>query len=114
VAIGTDLSGNLLTASNPAARGSTIVLYANGLGPVTNQPASGDPAGASPLSKTTNTPTVMIGGQSAQVAFSGLAPSLPGLYQLDVTVPSGISAGSQNITVSIGGAMSPNLTIPVQ
>jgi uncharacterized protein (TIGR03437 family) len=90
-----------------------IVLYANGLGPVTNQPASGDPAGV-PLSTTTTTPTVMIGGQQAAVGFAGLVPGLPGLYQLNVTVPSGIGTGAQNITVAIGGATSPNLTIPVQ
>jgi uncharacterized protein (TIGR03437 family) len=56
----------------------------------------------------------MIGGQQATVAFSGLVPSLPGLYQINVTVPSGISAGTQNITVAVGGAISPTLTLPVQ
>ena len=112
-AIGTDLSGNLLTTSNPAKRGNVIVLYANGLGAVINQPASGNPAGV-PLSSTTTNPTVMIGGQSAVVGYSGLVPGLPGLYQLNVTVPSGISTGAQTITVAIGGATSPNLTIPVQ
>jgi len=112
-AIGTDLSGNLLTTSNAAKRGTVIVMYANGLGPVTNQPASGNPAGV-PLSSTTNTPTVTIGGQQATVGFSGLVPGLPGLYQLNVTVPSGIGTGAQPITVAIGGATSPNLTIPVQ
>ena len=114
IAIGTDLSGNLLTTSHPASRGSTIVLYANGLGPVNNQPASGDPAGANPLPRTTNTATVTIGGQTAQVSYGGLVPTLPGLYQLDVTVPAGISAGTQTITVAIGGATSPSLTLPVQ
>jgi len=115
IAIGTDTSTfSLLTASNPAKRGSVIVLYANGLGPVTNTPADGNPAGASPFSTTTTVPTVMIGGQQATVAFSGLTPSLPGLYQINVTVPSGISAGTQNITVAVGGAISPTLTLPVQ
>jgi len=114
VAIGTDLSGNLLTATNAAKRGNVVVMYANGLGPVMNQPASGDPAGVNPLSGTTTTPVVTIGGQSAKVGFSGLVPGLPGLYQLNVTVPAGIATGSQNITVAIGGATSPNLTLPIQ
>ncbi len=112
-AIGTDLSGNLLTTGNAAKRGTVIVLYANGLGPVTNQPASGDPAGV-PLSATTTPATVMIGGQQATVGYAGLVPGLPGLYQLNVTVPAGIATGAQNITVAIGGATSPPLTIPVQ
>lgn len=114
VAIGTDLSGNLLTSSNAARRGNTIVLYANGLGPVSNTPASGDPAAASPLSKTTTTPVVMIGGQQAQVTFSGLVPGLPGLYQMNVVVPSATPTGSQNITVAVGSATSPTLTMPIQ
>jgi uncharacterized protein (TIGR03437 family) len=115
IAIGTDtVNYQLLSAANPAKRGSLIVLYANGLGPVTNQPPSGNPAGSSPLSQLVTLPTVMIGGQSAQVAYAGLVPSLPGLYQLNVTVPSGISAGTQNITVMAGGVTSAVTTLPVQ
>jgi uncharacterized protein (TIGR03437 family) len=113
-AIGTDLSGNLLTTTNPATRGKVIMLYANGLGPVNAQPASGDPAAASPPPSTPNPAVVTIGGQNAQVLYSGLAPGFPGLYQLNVLVPTGISAGSETITVSIGGATSPTLNLPVQ
>jgi uncharacterized protein (TIGR03437 family) len=113
IAIGTDLSGNLLTAANPAKRGNIIILYANGLGPVNNQPASGDPAGV-PLSTSVTTPTVTIGGQNAVVGFSGLVPGLPGLYQLNVTVPSGISTGTQNITIMAGGVTSASSTLPIQ
>ncbi len=114
IAIGTDtVNFNLLTASNPAKRGSVIVLYANGLGPVNNQPASGDPAGATTLSTLVTLPTVTIGGQPANVAYAGLVPSLPGLYQLNVTVPAGISAGTQNIVVTAGGQTSTS-TLPIQ
>jgi minor extracellular serine protease Vpr len=102
----------LITAANPAKRGQVVLLYANGLGAVANTPASGDPAGAT--STTLATPTVSIGGQNASVSFSGLTPTLPGLYQLNVLVPTGISAGVQNVTVSIGGITSPVGTISVQ
>lgn len=114
IAIATDLSGNLIGTSNPAKRGQVIVLYANGLGPVNSQPNSGDPAGASPLPSTTNNALVTIGGQTANVAYAGLVPSLPGLYQINVTVPAGISAGTQPIALSIAGAAAPALTLPVQ
>jgi uncharacterized protein (TIGR03437 family) len=115
IAIGTDTSTfSLLSASNPAKRGSTIVLYANGLGPVNNQPASGNPAGSSPLATLVTLPTVTIGGQSAVVSYAGLVPSLPGLYQLNVVVPSGIATGTQNITVTAGGVTSPTSTLPIQ
>jgi uncharacterized protein (TIGR03437 family) len=114
IAIATDQNGHVITTSNPATRGSYITLYANGLGPVQNQPASGTPATASPLPQTTNTATVTIGGQNANVAYAGLVPSLPGLYQINVLVPSNIQPGQPNITLSIGGASAPGLTLPVQ
>ncbi len=114
-AIGMDTSTfSLLSTTNAAKRGSTIVLYANGLGPVTNQPASGDPASGTSLSRLVTLPTVTIGGQAATVAYAGLVPSLPGLYQLNVVVPSGIATGSQSITVTAGGVTSPASTMPIQ
>ena len=115
IAAAEDLSGNVITSSNPIARGQYVVLYANGLGPVTNSPASGDAAlsGAS-LSQTTTPATVTIGGQTAQVLFSGLAPGFAGLYQLDVLVPASLSAGSQPVTISIGGKTSQTANITVK
>jgi len=109
-----DQSYNLIGSANPAVRGATIQVYANGLGPVTNQPASGWPAPSGPLAQTTTPPTVTIGGQSAAVVFSGLAPGFPGLYQLNVTVPQGISTGVQPVVVTIGGAGAPAVSIPVK
>jgi uncharacterized protein (TIGR03437 family) len=109
-----DSSYGVITATNPAKRGQSIALYVNGLGPVTNPPASGDPASSSTLSYTTTQPKVSIGGVDAPVVFSGLAPGFAGLYQVNVTVPSGVSPGAQPITISIGGQTSPAATIPVQ
>jgi uncharacterized protein (TIGR03437 family) len=57
---------------------------------------------------------VTIGGQPAQVSFSGLTPSLPGLYQINAAVPSNISAGVQNVTVTMGGVTSPAATLQIQ
>jgi len=111
VAIAQDQNYNLITTSNPAVPGQAIVLYCNGLGPVTNQPASGSPASGTSLSQTTATPVVTIGGQTAQVAFSGLSPGFVGLYQVNVTVPAGLSAGNQAITIAIGGQTSPSQTV---
>ena len=115
IAIAVDAAGNLITASNPAVRGQTITLYANGLGPVTNPPASGDPAPSTPLAHTTTSPVVTIGGQSAGTpSFSGLTPTLPGLYQINLAVPQNISAGTLPITITIGGQTSKASTIPVK
>jgi uncharacterized protein (TIGR03437 family) len=110
----------LITTSNPAKRGQIIQLFANGLGPVTNPPADGVAATASPLSETPTTPIVMIGGAQAQVSFSGLAPGYQALYQVNVTVPTNAQTGNVAISLQIGGVTSPvsvggvPVTIPVQ
>ncbi len=109
-----DASNNLIGSANKATRGQTVHLYANGLGPVNNQPPDGQPTPASPQSTTTMTPTVMIGGQPATVQFSGLAAGFIGLYELTVQVPTGISTGLQPAVVSINGQSSPTVNLPVQ
>jgi len=96
----------LITASNPVAQGTVAQFFVNGLGPVNNQPASGDGAPFAPnLATTVGTPTVTIGGIKAPVQFSGLAPSLVGLYQVNAVVPN-TGAGNQPVTISIGGVQS--------
>lgn len=97
-----DLGNNLVTASNPVARGSPVQLYLNGLGPVNHQPADGWPA-ADASSTTLAIPSISIGGQPATVTFSGLVPGYVGLYQVNAVVPSGIGTGAQPITCGIGG-----------
>jgi minor extracellular serine protease Vpr len=109
-----DATSRLITAANPARGGQTVELFANGLGPVTNQPASGDPAPSSVLAETKTLPTITIGGQTAAVAFSGLAPGFPGLYQVNVVVPPGLSPGVQPIDIAIGGRTSKASGIAVQ
>lgn len=109
-----DENGNLIGASNPAQRGHVISIYANGLGPVANQPASGMPAPSSPLATTQSQPTVTIGGVATQVQFSGLAPQFTGLYQVNVTVPAGAATGSQPVVLSIGGVNSNTANIALQ
>ena len=115
VAAALDANFNTISTNAPIARGSTVLLYANGLGAVTNQPADGAPALGDPhLSHTTAMPQVTIGGQNATVSFSGLAPGFPALYQINALVPAGISAGVQNITVEIGGVTSKTSKLAVK
>jgi minor extracellular serine protease Vpr len=109
-----DQNYQLIGASNAARRGQTISIYASGLGPVNNQPASGDPAPSLPLASTQSAPVVTIGGVAAAVQFSGLAPQFTGLYQLNVTVPSNAPVGAQTVTVSAGGVTSPAATLNIQ
>ena len=108
-----DLSYALIDAGNPAPAGAAIQLYANGLGPVTNQPASGDPGPGGPALAETPHPVVMIGTQQATVLFSGLTPGSAGLYAMNVVVPPSLAPGVYPITVSSGGHTSVATSIPV-
>jgi uncharacterized protein (TIGR03437 family) len=103
-----------LNVSRPAEKGEVVLLYGTGLGPVDNQPETGRAAQASPLSRTTTTPTVTIGGRNAEVLFSGLAPGMAGLYQLNVRVPADAPSGDQDVVVSIGGQASRPVKVPVR
>ena len=108
-------SGVVLTpGANAVKRGDVLVIYANGLGPVSNQPASGNPSPSSPLAMTTATPVVTVGGSAAAVAFSGLTPQLVGLYQVNATVPANAPTGSQSLVVSLNGVSSQSFGVTVQ
>jgi uncharacterized protein (TIGR03437 family) len=102
-------------ASHPASAGDTLVIYCAGLGAVTPPVATGSAAPGSPPAKASSTVTVTIGGQPAPVAFAGLTPTYAGLYQVNVTVPSGITAGpSVPVIITVAGLSSPPVTVAIQ
>jgi uncharacterized protein (TIGR03437 family) len=109
-------SGAVITGSTPVKRGDVLVIYANGLGAVSNQPASGEPSPGppQPLATTSVNPSVTIGGSTAPLIFSGLTPGSVGLYQVNVTVPSDAPTGSQPLVIAINGVSSQAQTIVVQ
>jgi uncharacterized protein (TIGR03437 family) len=113
VVFAVDASGNAITSTNPAKSGTQVTLFANALGPVSNQPASGDPGPTSQQAATTTKPTVMIGTQAATVISSALTPGVAGQYSVTVTVPSGVS-GSTPATITIGAVTSKASNLPVQ
>ncbi len=118
IAAALDQNSNIVTVSNPAKRGQIVQLFGNGMGPMSNQPLSGDPAPSGPLAQTTTTPIVTIGGvtvPASAVQFSGLTPGNAALNQINVTVPENVptSPSLQPVTVSIGGVVSPAVMLPV-
>jgi uncharacterized protein (TIGR03437 family) len=87
-----------ITTANPAQIGETITLYLTGLGLVS--PLINDGAvGPTPASITVQPFDVYIGGQQATVVFSGLTPGAISLYQMNVVVPSGVSAGENSVEI---------------
>ena len=101
--------------SHPVQAGDVIEIYCTGLGTVTPSGVTGAAATSTPLQTTTLQPTVTIGGQAAQVLFSGLAPGSAGLYQVNVTIPNGVTVGSAvPVVLTIGGVLSNTVTVAVQ
>jgi uncharacterized protein (TIGR03437 family) len=98
------------STTNPVLRGQVVSIYATGQGLVPNAPPDGVPA---PTDGTVlNTPTlpnVVIGtcdvddkscngGETDEhVLFSGLAPGLVGVWQINVKIPMGVPPGTQTL-----------------
>jgi uncharacterized protein (TIGR03437 family) len=97
---------SLGAAYTPAASGETIVVYGTGFGATTPTIANGQVVSGTPTLLTN--PTISIGGQNATVVFAGLTPGTAGLYQFNVTLPTGLPSGDQAIVASLGGAVSPS------
>jgi uncharacterized protein (TIGR03437 family) len=126
-ALNPDYSPNGDPAAHPqlkrGVKGSYIVLYASGNGTSlvnTNngQPAvikDGESAPQNPLIATLDLPVVTIGGKTAVVYFSGLAPGYVGLWQLNVQIPTDSPSGAAvEVLITIGGRSSNRVTIAVE
>jgi uncharacterized protein (TIGR03437 family) len=94
------LDGTLVTAKNPAQIGETVSVYLTGLGAVNPTITDGDAGPVNPLANATNPITAYIGGMQATVGYSGLAPQLAGLYQINLTVPAGVTPGDNNLDIA--------------
>jgi uncharacterized protein (TIGR03437 family) len=100
--VGTDGSITLNNAGNPVPRGGVITLWLTGAGYIPGLPSSGQPPGAG--ISTPSVPQVFIGGIAAKVLYSGTSPQLPGLWQINATVPANVAPGN---TVGVIVVMSP-------
>jgi uncharacterized protein (TIGR03437 family) len=110
-----DVNYHLVDESNPVSSGSTVLIYCTGLGAVSNAPPTGSPASLDTLSQTPELASVTIGGATANVSFSGLAPGYVGLYQVNAQVPTGLAVNNATpVVVSMGGVISNTVTMAVQ
>ena len=101
--------------SRPVRRGEILEIFAVGLGPVTFPPASGSAAPRFPHSETITEPRVTIGGVPARLLFTGLAPTLVGLYQINARRPDEAPSGDDVVVkIIIEGLESNPVTIAVE
>ena len=103
-------TSQLITPANPVQPGEYISLFLTGLGTVTPSIPDGAVGPVSPLSQSdvnnAGNLTVLFNdytNQSLQnkgtIQFAGLAPSLAGLYQINVQVPTGVLGSGDNVYI---------------
>jgi len=90
-----DDDNELITSSHPIHRSSNtpLTIYLTGLGPTAPSVATGLPGPSNPLAMTITPPTITLGGVNLPVLFSGLAPGLVGVDQINVSVPFTVPEG---------------------
>jgi uncharacterized protein (TIGR03437 family) len=97
----------LANQNSPATAGNPVVIYCIGLGAVNPGVTGGSVAPSMPLANATADVTVTLGTQTVKAGFAGLTPGLAGLYQINATIPAGVTPGNQvPVTISAGGASS--------
>lgn len=103
-------------SAHPAKANDGVFFYASGLGALDSDPPANGVNSIDKLRKTANPLTVTVGGIAAHVDFAGLSPQFTGVYQVNITIPSGITAGGAvPLKLSIGGVDSADpATIAVQ
>ncbi len=97
----------------PIPRGQAAFFYATGLGAMTPPVADGDGGLEAPVVAhyADATPTVTVGGITAQVQFAGQAPGYPGVNQINIVIPENAPTGDQVPlqVVSADGSVSSNV-----
>ncbi len=93
------LTGQLIDAANPTHVADYLTIYCTGLGRLQGahgemQPADGAAPPANLIFQTSAKVTASLGGFSAPMLSSGLAPGFAGLYQVNIQVPAGVTPAS--------------------
>lgn len=100
--------------ARPARSGETLLIFATGLGPVTNPPGTGAAALADPISATVETVSALVGGEPMTVAMAGLVPSFSGLYQVNVELSEQAPSGNAvSLVIQVAGVDSNTTFIAV-
>ena len=101
--------GTINASTNPAQPGSVVQLFATGQGPLDVALATGAVAPSQAAPFTPLTPiSVRIGGLRAKILFSGLAPGLIGILQINVEIPSGTKPSDLTLVQTQTGGEEPN------
>jgi alcohol dehydrogenase (cytochrome c) len=114
-AIALNQDGSFNSSSNPAARGSTLSIFATGAGQ-TNPPAQTGSFASSDSIRPLLAVKVLIGGIGADVGSARIPQgSFAGMLRVDVRVPEAAPTGAETpIEVVIGDTLSPPVTVAIR
>lgn len=108
--------GTVNSFKSPAARGSYVSVFGTGQGFVANAPPDGQ-ASTGPV-PTTGHPQILLGGAllpDANIQYSGLAPYLAGVWQINFQIPNTVTPGnSVPLVVLMNSVRSDNPSSPSQ
>ena len=113
-AVATNQDGSANSATNPAAAGTFITLYATGEGQTSPGGSDGQPVSA-PQPRPVLPVSVTIGGLPATVQSAVERTGSAGVMQVTVQVPGGVEPGrTVPVVLQVGGVSSPpGVTIAV-
>jgi uncharacterized protein (TIGR03437 family) len=111
-AVAINQNGTMNSASTPATQGTVLIVYMTGAGLVSPPQPDGAFASVQPLLPMTAT----LGGQLATVQLvTGSSTLTPGVIQVSMTVPTGVTGSAVPVLVTIGGVSSQTgVTVAVQ
>lgn len=95
---------SLVTPASPARPGETVHVYFTGLGPLDQSLPTGAPGPLTPLLHPVTPLQCRFPDSPQQVLampYVGYAVGLVGFYQADLTIPDGVSAGSQQLLCTV-------------
>jgi uncharacterized protein (TIGR03437 family) len=116
-AIATHADSSVITADSPAHPGEIVVIYATGLGAVTQElPINSAPQTALPIRRLADFRLLLDGVavDPANIFYVGITPRSRGLYQINVALPESTGVDPE-IRIAIADQSSPaDLKLPVR
>jgi uncharacterized protein (TIGR03437 family) len=105
--------GSLITPSSPAKSGETVALLGTGLGPFKGELIDGFfPSDPPPV--LSDSVKITAGTHSPTTVWAGAAPGYTGLALAKFEVPTGATAATLPVTISVNGVKSNTVMLPVE